>query len=176
MPELSYEDISEIIQLIKELDAVEVSLEYGDFRIHISRNFAGNLTGTIPEYRQSEQAPEPHSIHGNPVATAGVKSDDLLAANHPADISSKVLGIVPESWEAITAPMVGTFYRSPTPGEQAFVEVGDSVFPGKVVGLMEVMKLFNELKAEKAGVVTRIDVADGDMVEYGQPLLWIDPS
>src|SRR3989339_660611 len=74
---------------------------------------------------------------------------------------------------AITSPMVGTFYRSPSPGSPSFVKVGDSVDPAKVVCIIEAMKLFNEIEAEVSGKIEKILVEDGQPVEYGQKLMLI---
>ena len=78
--------------------------------------------------------------------------------------------------QQITSPMVGTFYRSPGPGESAFIEEGAKVEVGQVLCILEAMKLFNEFKAETAGTITRILVEDATAVEFGQPLFEIDPS
>ena len=74
---------------------------------------------------------------------------------------------------AVTAPMLGTFYRMPSPGEKPFVEQGDKVSPDDTVCLVEVMKLFNSVKAGMAGTVEQILVENGTLVEYGQPLILI---
>jgi acetyl-CoA carboxylase biotin carboxyl carrier protein len=71
----------------------------------------------------------------------------------------------------VTAPMIGTFYQAPAPGEPPFVEVGDPVEAGQIVGIIEAMKIMNEIPSEHAGVVAEILVASGQPVEYGQPLL-----
>ena len=74
---------------------------------------------------------------------------------------------------AVAAPMLGTFYRTPSPGEKPFVEQGDKVSPDDTVCLVEVMKLFNSVKAGMAGTVEQILVENGTLVEYGQPLILI---
>ena len=76
----------------------------------------------------------------------------------------------------ITAPMIGTFYHAPAPGEPPFVEVGDPVEAGQIVGIIEAMKIMNEIPSEHAGVVAEILVAAGQPVEYGQPLLRLTPN
>ena len=79
-------------------------------------------------------------------------------------------------FQPITAPMVGTFYRSPNPDAPPFVEEGDEVQPGQTVCIIEAMKLFNEIQAELRGRVARVLAENGTPVEYGQPLFLIDPS
>ena len=75
----------------------------------------------------------------------------------------------------VESPMVGVFYRAPNPGAPAFVDVGDTIVPGQTLCLLEAMKLFNELKAETAGIVRAIHVENAQPVEYGQLLFEIDP-
>ena len=97
------------------------------------------------------------------------------AASAPAAAPAKSNGAAqPQEGEvAITAPMVGTFYRSPKPGDPPFVEVGAAVNEDTVLCIIEVMKLMNSLEAKVAGVVTRILVEDSQPVEHGQPLMFI---
>ena len=75
---------------------------------------------------------------------------------------------------SITSPMVGTFYRAPSPGAAPFVEVGDTVKKGQVIGIIEAMKLLNEVEADQDGVVTGFAVENGQPVEFGQPLLILE--
>ena len=76
----------------------------------------------------------------------------------------------------ISAPMLGTFYRAPAPGEPSFVDVGDTIEAGQTIGIIEAMKIMNEIPTEVAGVVTEILVQNGQPVEYGQPLLRLTPQ
>jgi acetyl-CoA carboxylase biotin carboxyl carrier protein len=82
---------------------------------------------------------------------------------------------VPDETDVIVAPLTGMFYGRPSPEQAAFISEGDLVEPGQVVGLIETMKLFNEVTAEVFGEVLRIAVGDGDMVELGQPLVFVRP-
>jgi acetyl-CoA carboxylase biotin carboxyl carrier protein len=83
---------------------------------------------------------------------------------------------VDAKWVTVNSPMVGTFYRSPAPGEAAFVEVGDRIRTGQTVCIIEAMKLMNEIEAEVSGQVMQILVENGEPVEYGQPLIRINPD
>ena len=109
-----------------------------------------------------QQAPV-QQVFAAPVAAA--------ASAAPADTAPAA-----PSGQQITSPMVGTFYRSPGPGEAAFIEEGAKVEVGQVLCILEAMKLFNEFKADTAGTITRILVEDATAVEFGQPLFEIDPS
>ncbi|MFM9105920.1 MAG: acetyl-CoA carboxylase biotin carboxyl carrier protein [Chloroflexota bacterium] len=77
---------------------------------------------------------------------------------------------------AIAAPMIGTFYASPSPGAPAFVEVGDTIAAGQIIGIIEAMKIMNEIPADRGGVVTELVAANGQPVEYGSPLIRIRPG
>jgi acetyl-CoA carboxylase biotin carboxyl carrier protein len=92
----------------------------------------------------------------------------------PAE-SAQPAGAEAEGKTAVTAPLVGTFYRSPEPGAKPFVEVGDLVESGQEVGIIEAMKIMNRIVADVSGKVVELLVDDGAMVEFGQPLMLLDP-
>jgi len=98
------------------------------------------------------------------------------AAAPPSTETSAPSPSTPAHWVSVTAPMVGTFYRSEAPDKPPFVEVGDRVQAGQTLGLIEVMKLYSDLKADVEGTVARVDAAHGQLVEYDEPLLWIEPA
>jgi acetyl-CoA carboxylase biotin carboxyl carrier protein len=95
----------------------------------------------------------------------------LAVAVAPAPVATPA----PDTRHAVTAPLVGTFYRAGEPGARAFVEVGDVVQPGQQVAIVEAMKLMNSVEADQAGRVAEILVADGESVEYAQPLILLEP-
>ncbi|MDG4797257.1 acetyl-CoA carboxylase biotin carboxyl carrier protein [Micromonospora sp. WMMD1082] len=115
-----------------------------------------------------------------PGSGSGVPSGTARAggATAPAPIppSAGPPSAEPATRTAVRSPMVGTFYRAAQPGAAAFVAVGDLVRPGQVVGIVEAMKLMNEVTADRAGRVTEVLVADGQPVEYDQPLVALDPA
>ena len=82
----------------------------------------------------------------------------------------------PSTSHVIASPMIGTFYAAPAPGEPAFVRVGDSISQGDTVGIVEAMKIMNEIAADRSGKVVRIVATNGETVEYGSPLIEIDPG
>lgn len=173
MSSLSFGEVGEILRLLQEVDCAEIDLEWGDLRIQVRK------TGASPQVVTAQEAPAPPtSMDEEParrsVSTPAPPKSRVSQEAAPAAPDSE--DEVPPSWSAISAPMVGTFYRSPSPGEPPFVEVGAPVEAGDTVALIEVMKLFTELKAEVAGKVARNDVADGSLVEFGQPLVWIVPA
>ena len=104
----------------------------------------------------------------------GGTAEQVIAAAPPVAVEEKALEkIVAEETEEISAPMVGTFYKSPSPDADAFVKVGDAVDEGTVVCIIEAMKVMNQIKAEKSGVIQRILVEDASPVEFGQGLFVI---
>ncbi|NKQ52305.1 acetyl-CoA carboxylase, biotin carboxyl carrier protein [Amycolatopsis sp. K13G38] len=153
MNELSFSEVGEIVGLIGRLDCDTFELEHGDLKISLRRDGAEPAVSPPP-----------------PVAEAPPPAPESAVTEAPAadDTSG--------SWVAVTAPMVGTFYRRRSPEEPPLAEIGDRVEAGQAVGLIEVMKLFTELTADSAGTVVRVDADDATLVEYGQALVWLDPG
>jgi acetyl-CoA carboxylase biotin carboxyl carrier protein len=144
--------LKKLIDLVQESGIAELEITEGEEKVKIVR---GGTSGQDATYVVSPQAA--------PVAVA--------AAAAPAAASETPS--VPEG-HLVKSPMVGTFYRSPSPGAKAFVEVGDTVKAGQTVCIIEAMKLMNEIECDKDGVVKAILVDNGDPVEYGEPLLVIE--
>jgi acetyl-CoA carboxylase biotin carboxyl carrier protein len=176
--ELSFAEVGEILQLVQSIDGADVHVEWGDLRIHVQRGVVGGPQQTAPtppaavsavdaEKPEPVIAPAPPEQTSTPVAAAS-----MAAASGAASEAQDV----PEHWVAVTAPLAGTVYRAPRPDASPFVEVGDTVAPEDTVALVEVMKLFTELKAEVSGKVARIEAEDSSLVEFGQNLIWIEPA
>jgi acetyl-CoA carboxylase biotin carboxyl carrier protein len=110
-------------------------------------------------------------------AAAAPSAAMVVAASAPEPLAASVVAApsapLAES-HVVKSPMVGTFYRSASPGAKAFVEVGDSVKAGQTVCIIEAMKILNEIEADKSGTISRIRCENGEAVEYGQPLFEID--
>jgi acetyl-CoA carboxylase biotin carboxyl carrier protein len=170
MPDLTFAEVGQILRLLESIDASEVDLEWGDLRLRVRHGDASVSDGAAasPKAAITHASPEPGASVIEPEAPTATERQAKAPVDSRADI--------PHHWVAIKAPMVGTFYRSPKPGEPAFVDAGDVVALGDTVGLVEVMKLFTELKTEVAGKVARIDADDTALVEFGQPLIWIEPA
>ena len=109
------------------------------------------------------------------IITNAFESTNNIVRNNVADTTVNAVSnnetVKPEGGKEIVAPLVGTFYRASAPGEAPFVEVGTQVKKGDVIGIIEAMKLMNEITAKEDGMVTSIEVEDGAMVEYGQTLI-----
>ena len=142
---LSARDIAEITRLLEDSSFDELDLEIDGLRIHLRRS----------------GAPPPRSA-AQPAATSPSRPASTSAAPAPADDPSLIV---------VRAPLLGTFYRAPRPGAPPFVEVGASVEPDTTVGIIEVMKLMNTVRAGARGVVREIRARDGVLVEYGETLL-----
>ena len=145
---MQIEEIRTIVKMMKEYGLTEFSIEADGCNIRMSRA-PGAMVAAAPA------APVPVAAAPAPVATAP-------AAPAPA-----------AKLESIDSPLVGTFYRAASPDAKPFVEVGDKVTADTVVGIIEAMKVMNEVKAEKSGVVKEVLVDNGDPVEYGQQLFII---
>ena len=156
---LTHKDVQKILAILDGAECEEVRLEFGDLKLHLRRH------GGSPPL-QHEQRPEDKGQ-----ARRAANEEAALAS--PAPQQPRHEEAIPEGVMAVTAPMLGTFYRTPSPGERAFVEQGDKVSPDDTVCLVEVMKLFNSVKAGMAGTVEKILVENGTLVEYGQPLILI---
>jgi acetyl-CoA carboxylase biotin carboxyl carrier protein len=159
--ELTYKDVQDILKIIdgaQHLD--EIDLVYGGFRLHVVRDGAGGRRPAVPAAPPAAAAP-------------AVAAQQPIAASAPPPAAQIA---VPEGVVVIRAPMLGTFYRAPAPGEKPFVEEGQQVRADDTVCLIEVMKLFNSIHAGVDGRVARILAENGSLVEFEQPLLFIVPS
>lgn len=164
--DLSYEDLLQILQLVESSSQFsEFHLKYGDIQIDLRKHSPGpsvSIQPAAPGARSIESAPRPDPA---PASAPAVAAPVRTAAP-----------TVPEGAVIVKSPMVGTFYSAPEPGAKPFVEVGQLVAPDTVVCIIEVMKLMSSIAAGNAGVVTQILVNDGEAVEFGQPLIVIDPN
>jgi acetyl-CoA carboxylase biotin carboxyl carrier protein len=147
--------LKKLIDLVEESGIAELELTEGEEKVRISRQPAGGqMMQFAPAYMQ------PHMMQA-PAAPAAPAAD-------PAPIAAPAL-----DGHVVKSPMVGTFYRSPSPDAKAFVDVGSSVSAGDTLCIIEAMKLLNEIEADKSGVIKAILVENGQPVEYGEPLFVI---
>lgn len=156
---LKYSEVGEILSLIDSSSCSEVILETEGIKLVVRRGGAGGAGASQPA--QPAAAPAPASVPSS-------------AASAPAPAPAKAGSAAGDGF--VGAPMVGTFYRAPSPDAAPFVEVGSKVNVGDAICVIEVMKLFTTIHAEVAGTVTQIGVADAQLVEYGQMIFMIDPA
>jgi len=161
---MDFKQIQELIRLINKSNIGEISVEEKGFKIVIKqKQDQVQQVVAAPMYAQAPMASAPAAPLPAASAPAAEKSKP---AAEPA--ASNLL--------TIKSPMIGTFYRRPSPDKPLFAEIGDEVTPGKVVCIIEAMKLFNEIESEVKGKIVKILAEDASPVEYDQPLFLVDPS
>jgi acetyl-CoA carboxylase biotin carboxyl carrier protein len=163
--ELDLEELAAIVELLSGAEFTEFRLQKGDFSLVVTRGCAVSaLPATVPAPAATSASQSAASAQPAPPARNASRSD-RAAAPHGAPPAGLEDGEV-----LITTPMLGTFYRSPKPGERPFVEVGDKIDAEAVVGIVEVMKLMSSIPAGVTGEITRVLAHDGQLVEADQPL------
>lgn len=162
--DMDLDKIQRLLELIADSGMDEVKVEEGDFRLTVRANA-----------RPMMQA-APTVVQAAPVAAAPVAAPAPAAAPTPPDLPPVAAPAAPGAGadeSLVEAPIVGTFYRKPSPDSDAFVSVGDRIEVGQTLCIIEAMKLMNEIQAEAAGTVKQILVEDGQPVEFEQPLFVI---
>jgi acetyl-CoA carboxylase biotin carboxyl carrier protein len=156
--------IKKLIELLEESGIAEIEIKEGEEAVRISRMPTGE---TAAHTLSPAIAPA-----GSPAAAAAAAAAAAGAASAAAAESA---ALKPKPNEhVITAPMVGTFYASPSPGAKPFVEIGDEIKLGQVLCVIEAMKMMNQIEADRAGRITSIMARNGDPVEFGQPLFVVE--
>ena len=159
---MDLKDIQNLIKFVAKSGASEVKLEMEDIKITIKTGSEKTETTIV------QQAPMgmPQMAMGMPVAQAPVETSKPVDSEK--ENTSKYI--------EITSPIIGTFYRKPSPDKPVFIEVGDNVNEDTIVCIVEAMKLFNEIESEVSGKIVKVLVEDGTPVEFGQPLFLVDPA
>lgn len=160
---MNLKEIESLIKFVQNSGVSEVSLEQKDFKITIKTTHGASMV-SVPQ-QQVVHVPAP--VAAAPVSSPAPASSSSADKGGSADESKYI---------TIKSPMIGTFYRSATPEKPAFVNVGDEIKPGKVLGIIEAMKLFNEIESEVSGKIVKVLVDNATPVEYDQPLFLVDPS
>ncbi|SFB10331.1 acetyl-CoA carboxylase biotin carboxyl carrier protein [Flavobacterium swingsii] len=159
---MDLKEIQNLIKFVANSGVAEVKLETGDVKITIRTTLEGSTETTyvqqIPAQNMLQQAVAPQQIA--PVAQTPVAP--------AADENAKYI--------TVKSPIIGTFYRKPSPDKPMFVEVGSTIGKGDVLCVIEAMKLFNEIESEVSGKIVKILVDDSSPVEFDQPLFLVDPS
>lgn len=160
---MDLKEIQNLIKFVSNSGVAEVKLETGDIKITIKTT----VEGSAPEITYVQQAPVAQALPQVPMAAAPA-APAAAATPAAADDTSKYV--------TIKSPIIGTFYRKPSPDKSPFVEVGSQVGKGDVLCVIEAMKLFNEIESEVSGKIVKILVDDMSPVEFDQPLFLVDPS
>jgi acetyl-CoA carboxylase biotin carboxyl carrier protein len=163
---MDFKQIQELIKMINKSNIGELTVEQKDFRITIKQK-EEQITHVV-------SAP----VHAIPVQQQTIQpalqpQQQITPASEKPKTQTESSA---ENYVTIKSPMIGTFYRRSGPDKAAFVEIGDEVTPGKVVCIIEAMKLFNEIESEVSGKIVKVLVDDASPVEYDQPLFVVDPS
>ena len=160
---MDIKEIQSLIKFVAKSGASEVKLEMEDIKITIRTG----AVGSTPETTYVQQVPMAAAPIVPPVAPVQVETTISTPAA-PAEEDSKYI--------TIKSPIIGTFYRKPSPDKPVFVEVGDNINTGDVLCVIEAMKLFNDIESEVSGKIVKVLVEDSSPVEFDQPLFLVDPS
>jgi acetyl-CoA carboxylase biotin carboxyl carrier protein len=158
---VNMEELRELVTLLRDNGLAELELENEGFRVRLRRESAVSESApvaSVPHHAPAPVAPAPEPAASGPLHP-GTQATTAAAQDQDLHI--------------IQSPIVGTFYRSPSPTAESFVKIGSNVEPETVVCIIEAMKLMNEIQAEASGEVVKIYVENGQPVEYGQPLFGI---
>ncbi len=161
---MELKEIQNLIKFVAKSGASEVSLEMGDIKITIKTD-KGEAVAPVAAIQQVA-----------PVAVAPAAEPVAEPATPVAPVTPTAAGDTAADGHTVKSPIIGTFYRKPSPDKPNFVEVGDRVAEGDPLCVIEAMKLFNEIEAETSGTIVKILVDDSTPVEFDQPLFVIDPA
>ncbi|MDW4421994.1 acetyl-CoA carboxylase biotin carboxyl carrier protein [Staphylococcus saprophyticus] len=155
---MNFKEIKELIEILDQSSLTEINIEDKGNVVNLKKEKETEIITPQISQQPMQQLASQQGVASNPVATGSTEETTSDAST------------TDDNLQTINAPMVGTFYKSPSPEESAYVQVGDSVTNESTVCILEAMKLFNEIQAEVTGEIAEILVEDGQMVEYGQPL------
>lgn len=154
--------VKQLLELVEKSDVNEIELEEKGQKIRITKSAHG--AAPMPIYPHQVMMP----AHGAVPAPAAAQP---VAENKPAPPAAET-----KKYHEIKSPIVGTFYRSPSPDAPPYVDAGSKVKPGSVLCIVEAMKLMNEIESDVAGTIVKVNVENGKPVEYGQVLFLVEPS
>ncbi len=159
---MDLKEIQKLIKFVSKSGVNEVKLEVEDFKITI---------------KTGKGTPKATIVHQAPVVATSTPVVTTPIAQAPTTATESIAGKEEDSkYIMITSPIIGTFYRKPSPDKPNFAEVGDTVQPDSIVCIIEAMKLFNEIESEVSGKIVKVLVDESTPVEFGQPLFLVDPS
>lgn len=163
---MDIKQIQELIKLVNKSNIGELSIEQDNFKITIKQK-----EENVPAQHVYVPQPQATALPQSPVQAGQQQASDASAQETPSKTDGNDKNLI-----TIKSPMIGTFYRQSGPGKPLFVNVGDQITPGKVVCIIEAMKLFNEIESEVSGKIVKILVDDASPVEFDQPLFLVEPA
>ncbi|WP_017315835.1 acetyl-CoA carboxylase biotin carboxyl carrier protein [Mastigocladopsis repens] len=180
---LDFNEIRQLLTTIAQTDIAEVTLKSDDFELTVRKAVSTHqmlsagqaVLGAVGGAGLTPVSPSVPLVVSPPTVTE-TASTRAFDSNTGGVQSPLIPSVKEQKFVDIPSPMVGTFYRAPGPSESAFVEVGDRIRSGQTVCIIEAMKLMNEIESEVSGQVIEILVQNGEPVEYGQPLMRINPD
>ena len=168
---MNQKEIQDLIKFVAKSGVTEVEIEEKDFKITIkaeSKKAAKDEQTIYVQQPMVQQMPQVQMPQAMPTPAAPTPAAQAPVASAPVDSEDKYI--------TVKSPMIGTFYRSPSPDKPVFVEVGQDIKKGDTVCIIEAMKLFNEIESEVSGKIVKVLVDDATPVEYDQPLFLVDPA
>jgi acetyl-CoA carboxylase biotin carboxyl carrier protein len=167
---MTIEEIRELINTVVATGVAELEVQRGENRVWIKRSVS---PGTVQEVLVT--APAAHMSAGALSQTSPAVATPMPAAPSAAPAAGEP-DLTDPTLKPVTSPIVGTFYEAPSPGADPFIRIGDSISPGKVLCIIESMKLMNEIESEIGGTVVKRLVENGQPVEYGEVLYLVKPN
>jgi acetyl-CoA carboxylase biotin carboxyl carrier protein len=157
---IDFKELSELLAAIAANNITELTLKNADFELTVSQGQPQIFQATATTI----------NVDAHPQLSTLTNEPQIVVVDKP------LTPAIDQKWIAIKSPMVGTFYRSPAPEEPAFASIGDRIRLGQTVCIIEAMKLMNEIEAESAGQVMEVLVENGQPIEFGQTLMYINPG
>jgi len=171
---MDFNEIKALIELVNDSNLSEVNIKNSDFKICIRTK---HYTAAVQQQATAVPIPVPQTV-ATPIVPASPVMGNVAHTPPPATTNNNATNnddAAADNLITIPSPMIGTFYRASSPDKPPYIKIGDTVSPNTVICIIEAMKLFNEIEAEKAGKVVKILVDDSAPVEYGQPLFLLEP-
>jgi acetyl-CoA carboxylase biotin carboxyl carrier protein len=170
---MTLKEIQELIKLVAKSELSEFRYKNGDMKLHIrGKSYVGNSGNN----NQGGNGPSIINVPASSPAYGPAPVATTLAPPIAPAPAAAATGDDESRYVEVKSPMIGTFYRSPSPDKGAYVKVGDVIKKGDTVCIVEAMKLFNEIESEVSGKIVRMLVEDASPIEYDQPLYLVDPS
>lgn len=162
---MNFKQIQQLIKFVARTGVSEVNIENSNIKINIKGNTKGENSQVVqqPVISQIQPVQPVESVQSPPNPTPTVNDNSVVTANDESNLIT------------IKSPIIGTFYRKPSPDKDNFVEVGDQISEGQTLCVIEAMKLFNEIESDVSGKIVKILVDDSSPVEFDQPLFLIEP-
>jgi len=159
---MNFKQIQQLIKFVSKTDVAEVNIENNNFKINIkgSKSQSNEITQQVVQ-QPIQHPPQPPVVQSHPVEPP---KSDAQQDSSPTD-----------NYITVKSPIIGTFYRKPSPDKDVFVNVGDTIKEGDTLCVIEAMKLFNEIESDFSGKIVKILVEDASPVEFDQPLFLIEP-